>query len=89
MTKMENYPHLTATLKKLVTSGRTPGLQYIVMKDRIILYQQNLGVADFESSKLIDKNSFFNACSVTKTFTSLAILQLAEAGKIKLTDNAS
>ena len=86
---MENYPQLTASLKKLVTTGRTPGLQYIVMKDRIILYQQNIGVADFESNKLIDKNSFFNACSVTKTFTSLAIMQLAEAGKIKLTDNAS
>lgn len=89
MTKMENYPQLNATLKNLVSSRRTPGLQYIVMKDRIILYQQNIGVADFESNKLIDKNSFFNACSVTKTFTSLAILQLAEAGKIKLTDNAS
>lgn len=86
---MENYPQLTTALKKLVTSGRTPGLQYIVMKDRIILYQQNLGVADFESDKRIDKNTFFNVCSVTKTFTSLAILQLAEAGKIKLTDNTS
>jgi D-alanyl-D-alanine carboxypeptidase len=86
---MENYPQLTATLKKLVTSGKTPGLQYTVMKDRIILYQQNMGFADFESKQPVNKNSFFNACSVTKTFTSLAILQLAEAGKLKLTDNAS
>ena len=86
---MENYPELTASLKKLVETGKTPGLQYIVMKDRIILYQQNFGVAEFESDRSIDKNSFFNACSVTKTFTSLAIMQLAEAGKIKLTDNAS
>jgi CubicO group peptidase (beta-lactamase class C family) len=86
---MENYPELTASLKKLVENGKTPGLQYIVMKDRIILYQQNLGVAEFESNKPIEKNSFFNACSVTETFTSLAIVQLAEAGKIKLTDNAS
>ena len=89
MTKMENYPQLTASLNKLVNSGRTPGLQYIVMKDRIILYQQNMGIADFESKKIIDKNSSFNVCSVTKTFTSLAIMQLAEEGKIKLTDNAS
>jgi D-alanyl-D-alanine carboxypeptidase len=86
---MENYPQVTASLKKLVETGKTPGLQYIVLKDRITLYHQNLGVAEFESNRAIDKNSFFNACSVTKTFTSLAIMQLAEAGKIKLTDSAS
>lgn len=89
MARVDTYSQLTMFLQKQVASGSTPGLQYIVVKGQDLLYQKNMGIAEFESNKPIDKNSFFNACSVTKTFTSLAIMQLAEQGKLKLTDHAS
>src|SRR4030095_16765091 len=86
---MENHKELTDFLQKLISSHKTPGLQYLVVRDDEIIYRQNLGSAVIERNKNITENSFFNACSVTKTFTSLAIMQLAEAGKIKLGDYAS
>jgi len=86
---MTDNNELTAFLLKQVSLGKTPGVQYQVVKDDETLYCQNLGMAEFETNRPIMENSFFNACSVTKTFTSLAIMQLAEAGKIKLNDSAS
>src|SRR3954471_12072076 len=76
-------------LNGLVKRNRTPGVQYVVLKDGYLLFQHNAGLAEFETNRLITNNTFFNACSVTKTFTSLAIMQLVEKGKIKLFDSAS
>jgi D-alanyl-D-alanine carboxypeptidase len=86
---MQELPVLTSFLQKLVSGGKTPGLQYVAVQDDKIVYQQNLGVAEFERERRLTENSFFNACSVTKTFTSLGIMQLAEAGKIRPGDYAS
>jgi CubicO group peptidase (beta-lactamase class C family) len=86
---MKNDDNLDAFLKNLIDSGKSPGLQYVVLQDDTLVYQQNLGMAEFETNKIVTEKTFFNACSVTKTFTSLAILQLAEAGRIHLSDYAS
>ncbi len=86
---MGDNQQLGLFLKKQVEAGKTPGLQYLAVRDDEIIYQQNIGMAEFETGKPIEASTFFNACSVTKTFTSLGILQLAEAGKIKLSDYAS
>ena len=83
---MNDQLELKTLLKHLFASGKTPGLQYVVRRNNETIFQENLGMAEFESNKFISTSSFFNACSVTKTFTSLAIMQLAEAGKLKLSD---
>ena len=86
---MKNDLAIDILLENLIKSGKSPGLQYLAVIDDEIIYQKNAGMAEFETVKPIKPDSFFNACSVTKTFTSLGILQLAEAGKINLSDNAS
>jgi D-alanyl-D-alanine carboxypeptidase len=86
---MGNDQQLDLFLKKQVESGKTPGLQYLAVQDDRVIHECNSGTADFETGKLIEASTSFNACSVTKTFTSLGILQLAEAGRLKLSDFAS
>jgi len=76
-------------LERLVTKNKTPGLQYLVLKNGEPLFEYVKGFAEFETSTPIITKTFFNACSVTKTFTSLAIMQLAENGKLKLSDRAA
>ena len=76
-------------LNGLIDHNKTPGVQYVAIKDSNILFEHNSGTAKFETNKPVSGKTFFNACSVTKTFTSLAIMQLVEKGKIKLSDNAS
>ena len=65
-------------LKSLVRHSNTPGVQYVATMDNNILFEHNSGLAEFETNKQVTYETFFNACSVTKTFTLLAIMRLVE-----------
>jgi D-alanyl-D-alanine carboxypeptidase len=84
-----NKVKATDFLNALIRHNKTPGVQYVAIKDDNILFEHNSGIAEFETNKQVTNKTFFNACSVTKTFTSLAIMQLVEKGKMKLSDKAS
>ncbi len=71
-------------LKKQIEGSKTPSIQYIVFNKDSILYQFRGGFADISNRKEVTENTTYNAYSVTKTFTALAILQLAEQGKIDI-----
>ncbi|MBA4852581.1 serine hydrolase [Emticicia sp. BO119] len=51
-----------------------------------ITYQKGFGYADFANKRLNTVDSRFNLASISKTFTSVAILQLKEKKKLKLED---
>jgi CubicO group peptidase (beta-lactamase class C family) len=57
----------------------------IIQNDKII-YQKSAGFANFEKGILNTENTLFNLASVSKPFTALAIMQLVERKKIKLSD---
>ena len=62
---------------------RTPGLSIAFMKGDFV-WAQGFGHADLENMVPAKPDSSFRMASVTKTFTSFALLQLVEAGKINL-----
>ena len=58
-----------------VDKNKTPSVQYLIFtKDSVIHRFQN-GFANINNKKYINQNTTYNAFSVTKTFTALAILQ--------------
>ncbi|WP_158796544.1 serine hydrolase [Pedobacter sp. L105] len=59
----------------------------LVAKDNKILYEKAIGWADYLHRDSLKISSEFELASITKTFTSVAIMQLVEKGKINLTDN--
>jgi CubicO group peptidase (beta-lactamase class C family) len=59
----------------------------LVAKDGKILYEKAIGWADYLHRDSLKINSEFELASVTKTFTSTAIMQLVEKGKLSLTDD--
>jgi CubicO group peptidase (beta-lactamase class C family) len=59
----------------------------LVAKDGKILYEKAIGWADYLHRDSLKINSEFELASVTKTFTSVAILQLIEKKKLSLDDN--
>ncbi len=69
-----------------ISNNKTPGLQYYFFNQDSILYSYFGGWADMKNNKKVSEQTTFNAYSVTKTFTALAILQLAEKGKLQLDD---
>lgn len=52
-------------------------------------YEKYFGYRNEEEKSLIDENTIFGLASVTKSFTCLAIMQLAEQGKLSLYDPVS
>lgn len=59
----------------------------LVAKNGKILYEKAIGWADYLHRDSLKINSEFELASITKTFTGTAIMQLVEAGKLKLTDD--
>jgi CubicO group peptidase (beta-lactamase class C family) len=58
----------------------------LIAEDGKIIYQASFGYADFDTKRLNTAQSLFPVMSVTKTFTTTAILQLQEKGKLQVTD---
>ncbi len=71
-------------LENLVSSGKTPAVHYIHFNSENIIYEFPDGFANIKENIKVDDQTVFHACSVTKTFTALAILQLEEQRKIKI-----
>ncbi|TKC12905.1 beta-lactamase family protein [Pedobacter polaris] len=59
----------------------------LVARKGKILYEKAIGWADYLHRDSLKINSEFELASITKTFTGIAIMQLVEAGKLKLTDD--
>jgi CubicO group peptidase (beta-lactamase class C family) len=59
----------------------------LVARKGKILYEKAIGWADYLHRDSLKISSEFELASITKTFTGVAIMQLVEAGKLKLTDN--
>ena len=76
---------MDAVLAEHFTADAPGGVVLVAQGDRI-LYERALGMADVAANKPLTTASQFRIGSITKQFTAVAILQLADQGKLKLTD---
>ncbi|HJQ36598.1 MAG TPA: serine hydrolase domain-containing protein [Thermoanaerobaculia bacterium] len=74
-----------AYLAPLVKSGELNAVVLIARGDKPVV-QRAYGMASFELQKPLDAGGRFRIASITKTFTSAAILMLIERGKLALDD---
>jgi CubicO group peptidase (beta-lactamase class C family) len=65
-------------LTEQVTSGRSPSVQYFFFDQDSILDSHQMGYAKISERQKAEINTTYHAFSVTKTFTAVAVLQLAE-----------
>ena len=63
-----------------------PGAAVLVLEKDKVIFEKGYGLADLETGVPIDGNTSFNIASVSKQFTAVAILQLVEAGRLKVED---
>lgn len=78
MPEVENF------LQKIINDGGSPSVQYMLFNEDSVIKQVQFGLADISGKKSITGKSAYNAFSVTKTFTALAVLQLAAQNKIDI-----
>ena len=71
-------------LNKILEKHKSPSVQYILFDGHQILKRYHAGLADIKNNSIVDAGTTYNAFSVTKTFTALAILQLAERNKLEI-----
>ena len=64
-----------------------PGCAVLVAKQGEVIYKKAFGSADLQLSVPLNADMVFNIASITKQFTAVAILQLAEQGKLSLQDS--
>ncbi|MFD0750638.1 serine hydrolase domain-containing protein [Mucilaginibacter calamicampi] len=66
-----------------------PGGVVLIAQNGSILYQRAFGMSDVEEHVKMQADMLFNIGSQTKQFTAVRILQLAEQGKLSVTDHLS
>ena len=77
-------PKLEARIAAEVAAQKVPGFAFGVVLDGELIYAKGFGVADLDDKRPVDADTVFRIGSITKTFTSLAILKLRDAGKLSL-----
>lgn len=84
-----NWINFEKELEKRMEKEHIPGVAIAVSKDNELIYQKGFGFRDMEEELPVTPDTIFGTASVTKSFTSLAIMQLVEQEKIALTDPVS
>ena len=70
----------------IAANGHAVGGYAAVAESDDLIWQLPFGFTDLEARKPPNENSAFRIASVTKTFTSAAIFQLRDAGKLSIED---
>jgi CubicO group peptidase (beta-lactamase class C family) len=69
--------------------ANSPGAALLITKGKNVIVRSGYGLANIESKSVIKPETIFRIGSITKQFTSTAILQLASQGKLMLDDEIS
>jgi D-alanyl-D-alanine carboxypeptidase len=72
-------------VERLASDDKFSGV-VLIARGNAILYQKAVGLADKEHNSKNDINTKFNLASMNKMFTSIAIAQLVEKGKLAYSD---
>ena len=80
---------LTQRMEQGVRNGEIPGGVVLIWRNGKIAYQETFGLRDPQSQAPMRADAIFRIASMSKPITSLAILMLAEEGRLSLADPAS
>lgn len=83
-TSRHNMKSINEFLKSQVDNNQTPSIQYAFFDTGGIIFEKRYGLKNIKSGTPIDASSTYHLYSVTKTFTALSVLQLAQEGIVEL-----
>lgn len=75
-----------ARLEALRQRYQIPSLSIGIVQGKKLVWYRGLGYADMEQKVVPTQNTVYHLASITKTFGSIILMQLVEAGKINLDD---
>jgi len=75
---------LDSVLKQAYKVFELPGFAIGIVKENKVIYSKGFGLKKLNTNDSINSESLFHMASVSKPFVAMAIMQLADKGKIKL-----
>ncbi|MDR1985232.1 MAG: beta-lactamase family protein [Prevotellaceae bacterium] len=86
--KQSSFQDKTDSLfSSIYYDSNEPGAAVLVMKGDSVIFEKCYGIADMQTKMPITPQTNFCIASVSKQFSAVAILQLAERGLLSLDDN--
>ena len=85
----ERLARIGPAIQRETEKGQYPGAVMLVARNGRIVYFESVGQLDPASGKPMTKDAIFRLYSMTKPYTSVAIMMLMEEGKLRVTDPVS
>ncbi|WP_250445406.1 serine hydrolase [Actinotalea sp. C106] len=81
-------PYLLSWARAQAAHLRVPGVQLAVRSGDELVLDEAIGVADLSTGEPLRTDHLFRIASHSKTFTATAVMQLVQAGRLRLDDPA-
>jgi CubicO group peptidase (beta-lactamase class C family) len=82
-------PKIDSIFQEFKMKNNLPSVAYGLVVDGKIIYEKSVGTTNYKSNQNADNQSVYRIASMSKSFASVAILQLRDAGKLKLDNPVS
>ena len=79
-------PRVRKRLQELLDEPRLAGFSAGIVRDQSLVWSAGFGFSDVEKATRPDARTVYRVASISKTFTSLAIVQLRDRGLLSLDD---
>jgi CubicO group peptidase (beta-lactamase class C family) len=86
---VDSLKKIDTNIQRLISEHKIPGAVALVAKEGKVFYQVAYGYKDVEAKNSLGLNDLFRIASMTKPITTVAVMQLCEKGKLRLTDPVS
>jgi len=81
-----NLADFEASIEKERKQNHIPGLSVGIVYGNKLIWKKGFGFADIDNKQMPDEYTVYQIASVTKTFSSILLMQQVEAGKASLED---
>jgi CubicO group peptidase (beta-lactamase class C family) len=85
----ERLARIAPAITKEIEKGQYPGAVMLVARHGKVVYFDSVGQLDPAGGKPMTKDAIFRMYSMTKPYTSVAIMMLMEEGKLRVSDPVS
>jgi CubicO group peptidase (beta-lactamase class C family) len=75
-----------AWVEGVVIYEKIPGISTGIVHDQNLIWNNGYGYSNVARQRSADANTIYSICSISKLFTSIAVMQLRDAGKLDLGD---
>ena len=83
---MTQWEEFEAFVEEIMETEQIPGVAVALSQNGKTIYKKGFGKRDIETNEPVTPETIFGIASVTKSFTALAIMKLAEEGKLQIED---